>query len=178
MIMVMAGGSDNSFGAAGRGGQHIIVDRSINAIVVTTGGGFEYDQIERLLSAAVIDPANPLPANPEGVGQLNAMLDSLVKSLPALPVGEAPETIQVISGKPYNFEPNPVMLERATLDFSDPAEARIDLSLFGSDATWRVGLDDQYRWSPDGSLQRGYWKDARTFVSSSRCVPATTICIR
>jgi CubicO group peptidase (beta-lactamase class C family) len=155
---------DNSFGAAGRGGQHIIVDRSINAIVVTTGGGFEYDQIDRLLSAAVIDPANPLPANPEGVGQLNAMLDSLVKSLPALPVGEAPETIQVISGKPYNFEPNPVMLERATLDFSDPAEARIDLSLFGSDATWRVGLDDQYRWSPDGSLQRGYWKDARTFV--------------
>jgi CubicO group peptidase (beta-lactamase class C family) len=155
---------DNSYGAAGREGQHIFVVQSKNAIVVTTGGGFEYDQIDPLLSAAVIDAANPLPANPEGVAQLDAALDSLVKALPPLPAGEAPETAQVISGKAYIFEPNPVMLERATFDFNDPAEAKIDLSLFGSEATWRVGLDDQYRQSPDGSLQRGYWKDAQTFV--------------
>jgi CubicO group peptidase (beta-lactamase class C family) len=156
--------SENSYGAKGRGGQNIFVVPALNAIVVTTGGGFEYDQIDPLLSAAVIDPANPLLANPEGVAQLDAALDALVKAPPALAAGEAPETAQAISGNTYIFEPNPVMLERATLDFSDPTEARIDLSLFGSDTTWRVGLDDQYRQSPDGSLQRGYWKDARTFV--------------
>lgn len=155
---------DTSYGASGREGQHIYVVQSINAIVVTTGGGFEYDQIDPLLSAAVIDPAKPLPANPEGVAQLDAALGSLVKALPALPAGEIPQTAQVISGNTYIFEPNPVMLERATLDFNDPAEARIDVRLFGSDATWLVGLDEQYHQSPDGSLQRGYWKDARTFV--------------
>ncbi len=155
---------DTSYGASGRDGQHIFVVQSINAIVVTTGGGFEYDQIDPLLSAAVIDPANPLPANPEGVAQLDAALDSLVKPLLALPAREAPETAQLISGNTYIFEPNPVMLGRAMLDFSDPAEARIDLSLFGSEATWRVGLDGQYRQSPEGSMQRGYWKDAQTFV--------------
>jgi CubicO group peptidase (beta-lactamase class C family) len=155
---------DTSYGASGREGQHIYVVQSINAIVVTTGGGFDYDQIDPLLTAAVIDPAKPLPANPEGVAQLDAALGFLVKALPALPAGEIPQTVQVISGKTYIFEPNPVMLERATLDFNDPAEARIDVRLFGSDATWLVGLDEQYRQSPDGSLQRGYWKDAQTFV--------------
>jgi len=155
---------DTSYGAEGREGQHIFVVESNNAIVVTTGGGFDYDQVDPVLSAAVIDPTNPLPPNPEGVAQLEAALDSLVKTLPSLPAGETPDTAQVISGNTYIFEPNPVMLEWARLNFSDPAEASIDLSLFGSDATWKVGLDDQYRQSPDGSLQRGYWKDSRTFV--------------
>lgn len=155
---------DNSYGASGREGQHIFVVSSLNAIVVTTGGGFDYDLIDPLLSAAVIDPAKPLPANPEGVAQLDAALDSLVKDLPALPGIEVPETAMQISGKPYIFEPNPVMLERAVLDFSDPSELTIAVRLFGSDSIWKVGLDDQYRQSPDGSLQRGYWQDAQTFV--------------
>ncbi len=155
---------DNSYGATGREGQHIFVVPSINAIVVTTGGGFEYDQIDPLLSAAVIDPANPLPANPEGVAQLDAALDSLVKELPALPGIKVPEIANEISGKTYIFESNPVMLERAVLDFRDPTELLMEVRLFGSDAVWKIGLDGQYRQSPDGSLQRGYWQDAQTFV--------------
>ena len=61
---------DDSFAANGRGGQHIFVVPSLKAIVVTTGAGFDYDQVDPLLTAAVIDPKNPLPPNPEGVAQL------------------------------------------------------------------------------------------------------------
>jgi hypothetical protein len=50
------------------------------------------------------------------------------------------------------------------LDFSNPAELLMDVRLFGSDTVWKIGLDGQYRQSPDGSLQRGYWQDAQTFV--------------
>ena len=156
--------SDASYGASGRGGQRIYVVPSLNAIVVTTGGGFEYDQIDPYISAAVIDPANPLPANPDGVAQLEAALASLVKELPALPGGEVPQTAQDISGKTYLFEPNPAMLKSATLEFNDPSEATIDLDLLEKEVTWKIGLDGQYRQSPEGSLQRGYWKDAQTFV--------------
>ena len=56
------------------------------------------------------------------------------------------------------------MLKSATLEFNDPSEATIDLDLLEKEVTWKIGLDGQYRQSPEGSLQRGYWKDAQTFV--------------
>lgn len=156
--------SENSYGANGRGGQHIFVVPSLNAIVVSTGGGFEYDQIDPYISASVIDPEDALPANPEGVAQLEAALDNLVKPLPTLTGVDATETIQEISGKTYTFNPNPAMLKSARLDFSNPAEAIFYLDLLGSEVTWAIGLDGQYRQSPEGALQRGYWRDAQTFV--------------
>jgi CubicO group peptidase (beta-lactamase class C family) len=156
--------TENSYVATGRGGQHIFVVPSLNAIVVTTGGGFNYDLIDPYLSASVIDPTHPLPANPEGVAQLEAAMDALVKPLPTLTGVDASETIQEISGKTYTFEPNPAMLNSATLDFSDPAEASFYLDLLGKEVTWKIGLDGQYRQSPEGALQRGYWRDAQTFV--------------
>jgi hypothetical protein len=105
-----------------------------------------------------------LPANPEGVAQLKAALDGLVKPLPTLTGVDASETIQEISGKTYTFLPNPGMLKNARLEFSDPAEATIYLDLLGNEVTWKIGLDGQYRQSPEGALQRGYWRDAQTFV--------------
>ena len=156
--------SEDSYGASGRGGQKIFVVPSLNAIVVTTGGGFEYDQIDPYVSASVVDPANPLPANPDGVAQLEATLDALVKEPLALPKGEVPQTAQDISGKTYIFEPNPVMLESARIDFSDPVEAKIYLRIRSNDDIWKIGMDNQYRQSSDGSTMRGYWEDAQTFV--------------
>jgi CubicO group peptidase (beta-lactamase class C family) len=155
---------NDSYAASGRGGQHIFVVPSLKAIVVTTGAGFEYDQVDPLLSAAVIDPKNPLPANPQGAAQLKAALDSLEKPPPPLPVGVLTETAQTVSGKTYSFKPNPAMLESASFEYKNPSEAIINLKFQGNDKVWRIGLDDQYHQSSDGSTMRGYWKDAMTFV--------------
>lgn len=74
--------SNDSYRATGRGDQNIKVAPAFNVIVVTTGGGFEYDEISPYLTAAVIDPAKPLPANPVGVARLDAALTALVQPLP------------------------------------------------------------------------------------------------
>jgi CubicO group peptidase (beta-lactamase class C family) len=157
--------SENSYGAKGRGGQNIFVVPSLNAIVVTTGSGFDYDQIDPLLSATVIDPNKPLPANPAGVTQLNAALESLVKLPPPLPGKAQSETAQALSGKTYVFEPNTAQVDLVRIDFSDPAEAVIYLKIKNSDEIWRVSLDDNYHQVTDGALMRGYWEDDQTFVT-------------
>ena len=56
------------------------------------------------------------------------------------------------------------MLDNARFKYNDPSELGVYLKYQGHDWVWRIGLDDQYRQSSDGSLRRGYWKDAATFV--------------
>jgi CubicO group peptidase (beta-lactamase class C family) len=55
--------------ADGRGGQYIFVLPQWNMIVVTTGGGFEMDEIGEQILASISDFEEPLPANPEGVAR-------------------------------------------------------------------------------------------------------------
>jgi CubicO group peptidase (beta-lactamase class C family) len=157
--------SDGGYFASGRGGQNIKVVPALNAIVVTTGGGFEYDEIDPYLLAAIVDPSKPLPANPEGVAKLDAALADLEQPLPPLPVGPLPDSAKAFLGKTYVFEPNPAGLETMRLEFNDPAEATMYLKLQGSDVALTIGLDGKYRLSPDGSAQRGYWEDPQTFVA-------------
>ena len=61
--------SEISFGAQGRNGQRVFGVPSLDAIVVTTGGGFEYDDIDPYLTGALVDTEEALPPNPEGAGQ-------------------------------------------------------------------------------------------------------------
>jgi CubicO group peptidase (beta-lactamase class C family) len=156
--------SEDSYSARGRGGQNIFVVSSLNAIVVTIGGGFDYDQIDPYLSATVIDPTKPLPANPAGVAQLEAAMSALVKPPPPLPGGQLPETAQTISGKTYVFEPNAAFVDSVRIEFNNPAEATVYLRIKGADAIWKIGLDNIYRQSMDGSVMRGYWEDDKTFI--------------
>ena len=155
---------DDSYAASGRGGQKVFVVPSLSAIVVATGAGFEFDQVDPLLSAAVIDPKNPLPANPQGVAILKTALDSLEKPPPPLPVGVKSETAQAVSGKTFIIEPNPAMLDTVGFTYTDPSQAIINLKFQGNDLIWRIGLDEKYRQSSDGSIMRGYWMDNSTFV--------------
>ncbi len=156
--------SDDSYYALGRGGQNIRVYPSYNAIIVTTAGSFDYDQIVPLLLAAFVDPNEPLPANPASVAELDATLSALAQAPNPWPVGPLPETARAISGKTYEFETNSADLATLRLEFNDPDEATLYMKLQGSDEIWPIGLDGKYRLSPAGQGLRGYWAVPQTFV--------------
>ncbi len=156
--------NDMSFAAKGRGGQNIFIVPSLNAIVVTTGSGFEYDQIDPYMLASVIDPKNPLPANPSGVAQLQSAVASFESTPSALPSGSSTGMAQSISGKTYKLVSNPFGLEAMKFDLTNPAQAVLYLTRQGGDLVMNIGLDNQYRLSTDGSQMRGYWQDPQTFV--------------
>ena len=156
--------SEDSYFALGRGGQNIRVYPSFNAIVVTTGSGFDYDQIGPLLSAAFVAPDEPLPANPEGVAELDATLSALAQAPNPWPVGPLPEIAAAISGNTYVFGPNAAGVATLRLEFDDTTEATLYMQRQGSDEIWPIGLDGNYRLSPIGHGLRGYWADPQTFV--------------
>jgi CubicO group peptidase (beta-lactamase class C family) len=172
-----AGGDDYGYGwwvseeeyyASGRGGQKIIVLPSLNLIVVETGGGFESDEIDPYLRAALIDPDKPLPPNPAGLEQLNAALAAVVQGPAPQPVPPLPDTATAISGLTYVLEPNVVNIRSARLDFDGSAEAVFYIEV-GNEPAPRVtgvGLDGVYRNSRVGrpAVASGYWEDDRTFI--------------
>jgi hypothetical protein len=161
---------DGVYTASGRGGQFVKIVPWLNVIVVTTGGGFEYDEIEALLTATLVDPDNPLPANPEGVAQLEAAVIAVAQPPAPQLVAPLPDLAREISGKTYVFEPNPTAMETAVLEFDDANEATLHVKSFGRDqvVSTPIGLDGVYRMSPgDHGLPQGYrgaWADAQTFV--------------
>jgi hypothetical protein len=150
---------------------HLIDDppnRVWNLILVTTGGGFELDEIGDLLATAVADES--LPANPEGVARLEAAITTVARPPAPQPVAALPEMAHVISGQTFVFEPNPAGLETACLEFDDSAEATLHATFTGSEqmVSWPIALDGVYRLVPGeyGLLLglRGAWADAQTFV--------------
>jgi CubicO group peptidase (beta-lactamase class C family) len=156
--------------ARGRGGQDIKIVPRYNLMAVTTGGGFDFSDIDPLLLPTLADMERPLPANPEGVAQLQAAVEGVAQPPAAQPVAPLPDMARAISGKTFLFEPNPTDLEAVSLDFDGSAEAAIRHKMVG--ATWvgpfPVGLDGVFRFStgdhglPQG--HRGMWADAQTFV--------------
>jgi CubicO group peptidase (beta-lactamase class C family) len=69
-----------AYSAVGRGGQRIIVVPQFDLTIITTGGGFDFDEIEGLVVATLADTEQPLPANPEGVAKLNAAVKAVVQA--------------------------------------------------------------------------------------------------
>jgi CubicO group peptidase (beta-lactamase class C family) len=156
--------SEDSYYALGRGGQNIRVYPGYNAIVVTTASAFDYDQIEPLLTAAFVDPDQPLPGNPAGVADLDATLSALAGAPTPWPVGPVPGIAGMISGKTYVFGPNPAELATLCPDLDDPEVATLTMRLEGRDVIWPIGLDGKYRVAPDGQGLRGYWTEPQTLV--------------
>lgn len=156
--------SEDSYHAAGRGGQNIRVYPSFNAIVVTTASGFDYDQIVPLLTAAFASPDQPLPASPANVAVLDATLAELAEAQEPRPSGPLPNTAKAISGKIYVFGPNAADLATLRLEFVDTTRATAYMKLEGVDVIWPIGLNGEYRLSPVGQGLRGYWADPQTFV--------------
>ena len=166
--------SEDSYYASGREGQKIMVVPGLNVILITTGSGFDYDDLVPYLTASVVDTKNPLPPNPEGVARLDAALNALVKEPPSLGGGPPPDTQKVVSGKTYVFEPNSANLETLRIDFSDPAQAIMTMKLQGSEVVWPVGMQNEFLKAEDGQRQRGYWKDPQTFIIESFDVGLST----
>jgi CubicO group peptidase (beta-lactamase class C family) len=171
-----------SFFAQGNGGQRIIVNPGYNSIVVTTGGGFDYDDINPYILAAFRDPKNPLPANPSGVAELQQVLEALLQPPAPQPVPALPEMAAAISSKTFRMDPNLASIASIKLDFDTPSQAGIQITY--NDGTQSppgaVGLDGVYRLTPGMNLDRaghpfvdfqdlsvgmrGRWTDAQTFL--------------
>jgi len=170
------------FYAEGMGGQRILVIPGLNTILVTTGGGFDIDQVIPLLTPALVDASHALPANPAGVTELAAAIVSL--SQPPAPLSEVslPEITHVISGKVIELDQNPLQIRSLSLEFNGTAEATVQftfgdnsqspLAAIGLDGVFRnttgVGVDCILRSPLETESQRvglrGMWTDAQTFV--------------
>jgi CubicO group peptidase (beta-lactamase class C family) len=158
------------YSAVGRGGQYIKVIPYLDLIVVATGGGFDYDEIDPLISPALVDPDRPLPANPDGIAKLNAALETIAQAPEPKPATALPEMAGKISGKTFVYDPNALQLKTSRLDFNNINEARIFITFADSQSprSGEVGLDGVYRMSPGRNGfpagYRGYWADNQTFV--------------
>ena len=131
----------------GRGGQHIKVYPSYNAIVVTTANGFDYDEINPLLMAAFVDPNKPLPANPANVAELDRVRERIGAACTAPPVRTLPDMAQAISVRPLCLDQMLLDIATLSLDSNDTAEATLYMKLEGRDVVWPIGLDGKYRFA-------------------------------
>ncbi len=163
-------GEPESFNAIGRGGQRIAVVPAWNLMVVTTGGGFDFDEIVPLLLETLSDMSESRPANPDGVAELEAAVTTVTQPPASEQLAALPDTATAISGQTFVFEPNPLEIETLGFEFNDSAEAILHFTPAGSDqmVSWPIGLDGAFRLFPgDYDLPqglRGYWADDQTFV--------------
>lgn len=158
------------FAAAGRGGQYIRVFPELNLIVVTTGGGFEWNDIVPLLVPAMANTTQPLPSNSSGTKQLDETLRAILQPPAAQAVHPLPETAYAISGKTYAFPFSPLDIKTIRFSFDDSPEAKLAVSFYSQpDRDLLVGLDGVYRIYPIGEHNlplglRGSWIDLETFL--------------
>jgi CubicO group peptidase (beta-lactamase class C family) len=158
------------FAAEGRGGQYIRVLPELNLIVVTTGGGFEWNDITPMLVPAMVNPGEALTANPAGMEQLEAALSAILQSPTPQAVHSLPATAYSISGKTYAFEFSPLDLKTIRWEFDDSAEAKLFVTFYNQpDRELLIGLDGVYRMYPIGEHgllmgMRGSWIDSQTFL--------------
>ena len=152
------------YAAAGRGGQSVRVFPATNTIIVTTAHGIDYSQVDAVVSPALVDSDKPLPANPAGAAQLDAVVARLQQETGAAAARLSPATASRVSGKTFVFAPNDVGIEQVKVDFSDPDVAVMDLVLGGQSMTWPMGMDGRFRPNPLGAGLRAYWEDEQTMV--------------
>ena len=140
---------DTSYAAIGYGGQYIIVNPSMNIVVVITSGleikSLEYT-IPALLNEFILDSIisnKSLPENKEAYSMLQKEIEKLENPKPeSIPV--LSETANLISGKTYIFEPN-LLLKSCSLSFNNnEAIIFMDNVYFGL-MEIKIGMDNLYR---------------------------------
>lgn len=158
------------FAAEGRGGQYIRVLPQLNMVIVTTGGGFEWNDITPFLVSALVDIAEPIPANPDGMKQLDAALTAILQPPTPQAVPPLPETAYNTSGRTYAFEFSPLDLKTIRWEFNESNEAKLFVTFYSQpDRELLIGMDGVYRMYPVGEHDlmmgmRGSWIDPQTFL--------------
>lgn len=158
------------FAADGRGGQYIRVLPQLNMVIVTTGGGFAWNDITPFLVSAMVDSTEPILANPHGMEQLNAVLTAIRQPPTPQAVPPLPETAYNISGKTYAFAFSPLDFKTIRWEFDGSPEARLFVTFYNQpDRELLVGMDGVYRMYPIGEHDlpmgiRGCWTDPQTFL--------------
>jgi CubicO group peptidase (beta-lactamase class C family) len=167
---IMTGEDIPQFAAMGRGGQRISVFPTLGTVIVTTGGGLDPGEAFAHVGAALLDPAGPLPANPAAEKRLREAIAEIARPPEAHPVGSMPPAAELLTGRTYVFESNPLGIESVRLDFDGTAEAILILGIQGqsSPRVNVVGLDGVYRFSPGENAlpvaARARWSDSSTLV--------------
>ncbi|MGZ4126734.1 MAG: serine hydrolase domain-containing protein [Actinomycetota bacterium] len=155
------------FRADGNQGQRILVVPSRNLVLVTTGAGFEPDQIFRSVAQAASADLTPLPANPAGVARLQAVIAQLARGPEPEPVASLPQIARAVSGRTYAFK-STNLVRTVRLDFGNSSEATFTVDVAGelTPRVDRVGLDGVFRSSRKGRpiYARASWEDPGTFV--------------
>jgi CubicO group peptidase (beta-lactamase class C family) len=158
------------FAASGRGGQYIRVFPQLNTVVVTTGGGFEWNDITPMLVAAMADVSKPVPEDPTGAEKLETAMTAIQQPPSARTPAPLPQTAYNISGKTYAFEFSPLDIKTVRWQFDDPVDAKLFVTFYNQpDRELLIGMDGVYRMYPIGEHDllmgmRGSWIDAQTFV--------------
>jgi CubicO group peptidase (beta-lactamase class C family) len=151
--------------ALGRGGQRISVTPAKNVIVVFTGGEFEPGNIGKFIGES-IKSNQRLPENQAGGTRLAAAVSTAAQppAAPTTPISE------VISGRNYAVEANPLGLKSFSLTFSGNNEAVLHLGFADGRVEQRpLALDGIPRLSPNGRFGlpvalQGWWENNSTFV--------------
>jgi hypothetical protein len=136
----------------------------LNTVLVTTGGNFEYSDIEKWLLPALVDSIIPKPADPDGEAVLKAALSTIQQGESGKMSNILPETAQAVSGRKYSCESSPIGLENFILDFDNPKLASLRMNVSGMSLFWQIGMNGDYYQVPEGEAIRGYWEDEKTFV--------------
>jgi hypothetical protein len=156
------------FEAVGRGGQRINVWPAKNLVIVFTGSEFEPGDLAKFILKA-LKSDKPLPANREGVTQLQKQIAAATDKPVAQPVVKLPEMAARISGKTFKLSTNAVGISALTLNFNDSAEARARLMWNRQRVSFPLGLDAVERFATNSLVglpqaAKGQWHDDNTFL--------------
>jgi CubicO group peptidase (beta-lactamase class C family) len=157
--------------------QLIIVLPDVDAVAVVTGRRHYpfLPLIDRIVAAA--RSGAPLPADDEGAARLAARVrEAAVEK--ATPVLAAPPLAQALSGRTWQFAPNPAGLRSLRLELT-AAEPRYDITIDGQGAAPRrisgpIGLDGLFRSQAIGAggplAVKGRWLSDSELEITSRTV--------
>jgi CubicO group peptidase (beta-lactamase class C family) len=164
--------NDHSFNAVGRGGQRIHVDRLYNAIVVTTGGGYDWDEkggFSDLIGSSI--HLDALSKNQPAVDSLKVAIANAAKTSGILPVKSLTNARQdMLFNRTLIFEKNSLNISTARIITSGYTDTIFRINyLSGNAVSYPLGTGTKYRYFKDTSSNhvfaiRGYWKSQDDFV--------------